>query len=97
MSGVPTLPGDQTAPDNACDWARISAINLVLVARGSQYDKGTLDASGTRHLPTNTARNSPDPVNAPTWQGAAAASITLGPDTAIDEQWKHYRYRVFRR
>jgi type IV pilus assembly protein PilW len=30
---------DQSTPTTACQWARVSAVRLVLVARSSQYDK----------------------------------------------------------
>lgn len=45
MDGIPDAPYDQMTPGsamtpaNACGWARISAINLALVARSSQYEK----------------------------------------------------------
>ena len=39
---------DQTAPANACDWSRISAVRFALVARNSELDK----ASVTTAAPT---------------------------------------------
>lgn len=33
---------DQTAPVTACDWVRVSALRLALVARNTQYDKNTV-------------------------------------------------------
>ncbi|WP_253273769.1 PilW family protein [Collimonas arenae] len=92
MDGIPDANGhDQSTPTTACGWARLSAVGLVLVARSAQFEKGIVTA---------TALNSPIPVNAPTWSENATASIiaatgTLGPNTAADEPWKHYRYKVF--
>jgi len=92
MDGIPDANGhDQTSPTTGCGWARTSAIDMVLVARSSQYDKKVV---------TTTAINTPSPVNAPTWaeDGSApiiAATGTMGPDAAADEPWKHYRYKVF--
>lgn len=84
---------DKTQPTTACLWTRVAAISLVLVARSSQFEK---------ELVTTTAINVGLPVNAPTWAQNSVAPIVaagnlppLGPDTAIDEPWKHYRYKVF--
>ncbi|WP_157889168.1 PilW family protein [Herminiimonas arsenitoxidans] len=90
MDAIPDVY-DQTTPTTGCGWARTSAIRLALVARSSQYEK---------ELVTTTAINTGNPVNAPTWAGNATAPIvaaagTLGPNAAIDEPWKHYRYKVF--
>lgn len=90
MDGIPETY-DQTTPTTGCGWARVSAVRLALVARNSQFDKNVV---------TNTARNAPAVVNAPTWERdnitpIIAATGTLGPDTAADEPWKHYRYKVF--
>jgi type IV pilus assembly protein PilW len=91
MDGIPDANGhDQTNPASGCDWARISAIGMALVARSGEYDKGIV---------TTTSRNSPATLNAPSWTENAAAPLiaatgTLGPDLVADEPWKHYRYKV---
>lgn len=90
MDGFPETY-DRTTPSTACGWARVSAVRIALVARNSQYEKSVV---------TNTARNAPARANAPTWASDDIAPIiattgTLGPDTAADEAWKHYRYKVF--
>jgi type IV pilus assembly protein PilW len=103
MDGIPDSDGHtQILPTTACGWARASAINFALVARSDQYTKDPIAPTVT--MVTNTAVNhavSPFPViNAPTWVENATAPMvgatgTLGPDTALDEPWKHYRYKVF--
>lgn len=91
MDAIPDVY-DQTTPTTGCGWARASAVRLALVARSSQFEKG---------LVTTTAINVGSPVTPLTWAGNAGAPIigaagsALGPDTAIDEPWKHYRYKVF--
>ncbi len=89
MDAIPDV-FDQTTPTTGCDWARTPAVRLAIVARSNQFEKG---------LVTTTALNVNSPVNAPTWDGNAGAPIVaatgiLGPDTAVDEPWKHYRYKV---
>lgn len=82
MDGIPDTPYDQTTPTTGCGWARISAINLTLVARNSQYEKEAV----TQNAPTwaGSAAPSGAPSN-------ATAPIVLSGDS----QWQHYRYRVF--
>ena len=80
----------KTQPITACEWARVKAINLVLVARSDERDKKVV---------TTTSKNGPS-TNAPTWSQVAvaplvAASGALGPDNAADEDWKYYRYKTF--
>ncbi|WP_019140289.1 PilW family protein [Noviherbaspirillum massiliense] len=81
---------NQTTPTDNLDWTKVCAVNLALVARSGEYSKDIVTA---------TARNAPQPVNAPTWSDNAAAPIigtgSLGPDAVPDEPWKHYRYKVF--
>ncbi len=95
MDGIPDANGtNQTTPTTACGWLRVSAVNLALVSRSQQFNKTVV---------TNTAANAPSPVNAPAWAGDAVApligpttaTLGLGPDSAADEPWKHYRYVVF--
>ena len=92
MDGIPDANGiDQATPTTGCGWARTPAIQLALVARSTQYEKNVV---------TKTATNAPESANAPTWLGEATAHLVgstgaLGPDSAADEPWKHYRYKVF--
>jgi type IV pilus assembly protein PilW len=46
---------DQTTPSNACNWTRVSAIRLVLVARSSQYDKAVITSTAPTWSGTATA------------------------------------------
>ena len=91
MDGIPDSNGhDRTAPASGCDWVRVSAIGMALVARSGAYDKSVVTA---------TSRNAPATINAPTWTENAMAPLigatgSLGPDQAADEPWKHYRYKV---
>lgn len=73
----------QVTPTTSCEWTRIPAINLVLIARSVQYDKNEV-TSDTVQLPLIPV------ANAPTWTDSAGAPLTM-PDT----DWKHYRYKVF--
>lgn len=98
MDAVPDV-FDQITPGSAadtsgipatCGWSRTSAVRIAVVARSNQFEKG---------LVTTTPLNVNYPANAPTWDGNAGAPIVaatgaLGPDTALDESWKHYRYKV---
>jgi type IV pilus assembly protein PilW len=82
MDSIPDANGhDQLVPTTGCGWARISAVNLVLVARSGQYSKEVV----TTAAPT-WSENTPAPI-----LGAGA----IGPNTAADEPWKHYRYKTF--
>lgn len=87
---------DQTTPGHACGWLRVPAVRIALVARVGQFE---------RNIVTTTSKNSTTP-NAPTWAGKDTHPLIgkpspqgdpppLGPDTADDEPWKHYRYKVF--
>ncbi len=81
---------DQAPPNTACQLVRIPAMRMALVARSSQYQKGVV---------TTTTSNG-GVRNAPTWAGDQTDSIVggggnLGPGSAPDEPWKHYRYKVF--
>jgi type IV pilus assembly protein PilW len=80
----------KTQPINACEWARVKAINLVLVARSDERDKTVV---------TTTSKDGAT-ANAPTWSQAAIAPLVgasgaVGPDKVADEDWKHYRYKTF--
>lgn len=82
---TPGSSADTSGIPAGCGWARTSAVRLAVVARSNQFEKG---------LVTTTALNVNYPVNAPTWDGNAGAPIVLGLDTAGDDSWKHYRYKV---
>lgn len=92
MDGIPDADGhNQTAPTTNCGWARVSAVNVAMVVRSSQYDQKVV---------TTTAIDTPAPINAPTWAENATVPLvgatgTLGPGTQTNEPWKHYRYKVF--
>jgi type IV pilus assembly protein PilW len=78
MDGI--LDGySQVTPTDNCGWVRTSAVRLVLVARGGQFNK-TDPATGLNVTTT-----------APTWSGSAGAPINL----SADGNWQNYRYKVF--
>lgn len=75
---------DQSAPNTACLFARVSAVRVALVARSANYEKDTV----TTVAPTwegSTVQTTTAPTN-PT-----AYAINLSGDT----NWQHYRYKVF--
>ena len=45
---------DQTTPSTACNWARISAVRLVLVARSGQYEKTAVTPAAPQWAGTAT-------------------------------------------
>ncbi len=82
---------DQVPPNTACKLARIPAMRMAVVVRNSQFQKQVV---------TTTASNTGAVANFPQWAGDQIDPIVggggaLGPGTAPDEPWKHYRYRVF--
>jgi type IV pilus assembly protein PilW len=90
-AAAPTDPTSQ--PTTACEWARVKAINLALVARSDEKDKGIVTT-------TTINTNKSETANAPSWSQVAAAPLVaasgaLGPDKVADEEWKHYRYKTF--
>lgn len=93
---TPGSVADTSGIPSTCGWSRTSAIRIAVVARSNQFEKG---------LVTTTALNVGSPNNAPDWDGDktvagnvpvqfVGATGYLGPDTAVDEPWKHYRYKV---
>ena len=82
---------NQTQPTTACDWARVRAINLLLVTRSVERDRDVVTNTAARVLNASAAI-------APTWSSAAlnaAAPVVLGTDDATDQEWRHYRYKAF--
>ncbi|MEI8171277.1 MAG: PilW family protein [Rhodoferax sp.] len=71
---------NQAAPSTACDWARVSAVRLALVARSTQ------PASSITNLAPVWEGTL---VDNPT--GSTAAPINLTGNAA----WQNYRYKVF--
>ena len=80
---------DQTTPATACDWARISAVRLALVARSGQFEK--TDTTTTPSTPIDVTST------APVWAGSAnvAIDLTKNPDGSANADWKNYRYKLF--
>jgi type IV pilus assembly protein PilW len=72
---------DQTAPAKACDWLRITAIRLVIVARNSQYDKSVVTASA----PTWEDQND---------SNAAPIDLSANKSLPTGATWQNYRYKV---
>ena len=93
---------DQAQPASACDWARVKAINLMLVARSDEREKTRIDPPNSgevTRLASEVAAGNTAP--APTWSIAAlnaatAATIVLGSDTGTNaREWRYYRYKPF--
>jgi type IV pilus assembly protein PilW len=65
-NGVDTW--DRTTPASACDWVRVSALRLAVVARNSQVERNPI----TLAAPTWEGSNQPAPAGAPFNLGARA-------------------------
>jgi type IV pilus assembly protein PilW len=78
---------NQTAPASACDWARVSAIRLVLATRGTQYDRNVVTPSANPPWLGDPDTNGDGAGDG----GAGSAPLTLSGVT----DWDHYRYRIF--
>jgi len=65
-NGVDTW--DRTTPASACDWVRVSALRLAVVARNSQVERNPI----TLAAPTWGGSNQPAPAGAPFNLGARA-------------------------
>lgn len=83
---------DQSTPSSAsatyaCDWVRISALRLALVARSSQSD-ASAPTSAAPAWEGGTVDNPP---------GSAAAPINLTANTGLSSgtTWQNYRYKVY--
>ena len=86
MDGIPDIY-DSTAPASACDWARISAVRLALVARNANYQKTVVTAAA----PAWDGDVASNPA------AVAANNIDLSQssfDTSANATWQNYRYRV---
>lgn len=88
---------DQTTPaaaaaTTACNWTRISAVRLVLVARSAQYEKTNV----TSELPVDVAAGAAPP---PAWDGTNVDNPVGSAASPIDlsgyANWRQYRYKVF--
>jgi type IV pilus assembly protein PilW len=90
---TPLLTPDQKK--FACEWSRISAVRLVLVARNSEpvgrecvVDS---DTCPTQASPVWTGGRESDDNPSP-----AAIDLSLAsPDSSNADSWKHYRYQVY--
>ncbi len=72
---------DRTTPTTACDWVRVSALRLAVVARNSQVERDVITAVA----PTWAGSTGADEVAAP-------IDLSAGGTRA---NWKNYRYKVF--
>ncbi len=71
-------------PNTACEWAKIKAIQLVMVARSDERDKSVVTTA----------------ANQPAWTQEAVAPLVanagaLTSDGSGAEEWRHYRYKTF--
>lgn len=79
---------DQTPPSNACEWARVSAVRLAVVARSDQMERE--DVTDDADPPASGA------ARAPRWAGQTSAPIDLtDTGSGADFNWKRYRYKTF--
>jgi type IV pilus assembly protein PilW len=76
---------DQASPATSCDWARVAAVRLVLVARNSQPAKtGGVHNDG---VVTDAA---------PAWAGSANNPVDLSAtEVPAGFSWQNYRYKTF--
>lgn len=79
----------------ACDWTRIGALRIALVARSGMYEKDNVTAASN---PSTTPGLPPKPI----WEGEyTTPGNTNAPGNArpinltADANWQHYRYKVF--
>lgn len=75
------VAADLPQPANGCAWARVKALNLVLVARSDERDKDVVTTTG----------------NQPNWTNNTDAPLVNGSALAADSsaEWRHYRYKTF--
>ena len=100
-STLPSMDGivdvyDQTTPSVAatlgCDWTRISALRLALVARSAQFEKTAVTTAPpvwdgtTAGNPTGSAAS---PIVLTSTLSGTISGITAGTE------WQYYRYKVF--
>lgn len=91
---------DQTTPPNSsptlpiyCDWTRVQATRVALVARGAQYDKTTVTlatltwAGSTVVSSTGTGVPTTNPTAVP-------INLTSTALNGTASQWQNYRYKV---
>jgi type IV pilus assembly protein PilW len=88
---------DQTTPTTACNWIRTSAVDVVMVARNSEFSNAKL---------TSTAPSWSEPAwsgMTVTWAGATvtstppAISIDLSGNAGLVSPvtWQNYRYKLY--
>jgi len=70
-----------TAPASVCDWVKISAVRLALVARNPTLEKTAVTSAAALAWDGDTASN-------------ASAVAGNNIDLSADANWQNYRYRV---
>ncbi|MEY4156665.1 MAG: Type fimbrial biosis protein PilW [Pseudomonadota bacterium] len=70
---------NSTTPATSCEWARVSAIRIALVARSAQFEK----------VGVTTAAPVWD------GSAVSAIDLTKKPDGSANADWQHYRYKMF--
>jgi type IV pilus assembly protein PilW len=98
-TGIVAQYDQVTPPDSArshCAWARVVALRIGLVARGTAYDKTLTDGK---------TYSAPPPK--PTWSGASSPAggpknaalvdfdLSKADDTGLKDGWRNYRYKTF--
>ena len=79
---------DSTAPANACDWVKVSGVQLALVARNANFEKTVVTAVADPGPPYRSLAWDGDTTSNPA--AVAANNIDLSANTT----WQNYRYRV---
>lgn len=91
--------GPTWAAPSVADRNRIKAVHIAVVARNGLYEKGVVTSTCTTAQGTiNYGPCAWDDTNFGPASPAPAIDLrndTLPTDTANDQHWQHYRYRVF--
>lgn len=83
---------DTTAPTTQADWAKVLAIRVAVVARSAQREKEEVTAAAPV-WDVGSAAPVAGSVACASPAGSKCVSLKLGE--AGDDEWKHYRYKVF--
>jgi type IV pilus assembly protein PilW len=77
---------DQTMPTTACQWSRVSAVRVALVARSALLEKDVVTAAAPTWSGTTAS---------PAGSQALAIDVSRNPDGTAFANWDRYRYKVF--
>ena len=80
---------DQTTPASVCDWFRISALRLAVVASSNNYEKTAVTAAAPIWEGSVA-----DTVSSPSNPTALAIDLAKNPDGSANNTWQNYRYSL---